>query len=130
MACHSRVSSAGERVRPSEPLHHTEEGSITMEMSIVELESELAAALPTRTLMSRRHGRRMGSASAHANNGSVANGNSTSQSIMNSQSAVLTGVNNAGTGGIMTLPTGAQFNGGLVIQAGLNSNSNSNTQFG
>jgi hypothetical protein len=93
-----------------------------MEMSIVELESELAAALPTRTLMSRRHGRRMSSGGTSANNGSVANGNSTSQSIMNSQTAVLTGVNNG--------PAGAQFNGALVAQIGANNNSNSNTQFG
>src|SRR5690348_2215988 len=88
------------------------------ELSLTELESELAAALPTRSLMSRRHGRR----GVSANNGSVANGNSTDQSIRNSQTAALLGVN-SGRAGI-------QANGALVLQLGLNSNSNTNTQFG
>jgi hypothetical protein len=105
-------------------------------MSLNELESELSAALPIRTLMSRRHGRRMSSASAHANNGSVANGNSTSQSISNPQSVVATGVNNAGNGGNggigaqIPLGGGLQINAALALQVGANNNSNSNTQYG
>ena len=90
-----------------------------MEMSLIELESELAAELPARSLMSRRHGRRH---SVSANNGSVANGNSTNQTISNPQTAILTGINSG--------PAGAQFNGALVAQLGLNHNDNTNTQFG
>src|SRR5689334_17527200 len=96
-----------------------------MEMSLIELASELAAALPTRDLMSCRRRRRHHAASNNgtsANNGSVANSNSTSQTISNPQTAVLTGVNNG--------PAGLQANGALVAQIGANSNSNSNTQFG
>ncbi len=88
------------------------------ELSLIELESELSAELPTRTLMSRRHGRR----GTSANNGSVANGNSTSQSINNAQTAALLGVNSG--------YAGLQANGALVLQLGLNNNSNTNTQFG
>jgi hypothetical protein len=108
------------------------------ELSLIELESELAAALPARSLMSRRHGRRIGGTSA--NNGSVANGNSTGQTISNSQTTVGTGVSSAATqgningGGVpdskIELPCGLTLNGALVIQAGLNSNSNTNTQSG
>ena len=90
------------------------------ELSLIELESELSAELPTRSLMSRRHGRRIGGTSA--NNGSVANGNSTNQTISNPQTAILTGINSG--------PAGAQFNGALVAQLGLNHNDNTNTQFG
>src|SRR5579884_790713 len=106
-----------------------------MEMSLIELERELSAALPTRTLMSRRHGRRGGTS---ANNGSVANGNSTTQNINNSQLAAATGANVAltgtGTGMTMPMPEGVglgplSLNGALVVQAGLNQNNNSNTQF-
>jgi hypothetical protein len=91
------------------------------ELSLVELESELSAELPARELMSRRRGAR---AHAHANNGSVANANATSQTISAPQTAVLTGVNTAGLLGIQ------QANAALVAQVGLNTNSNSNTQFG
>ncbi len=91
-----------------------------MEMTLFELESELAAALPERSLMSRRHGRR--GTSAKANFGSVANANSTNQAINNSQTAALLGVN-SGAGQL-------QANAALVAQIGLNSNSNTNTQFG
>jgi hypothetical protein len=93
-----------------------------MEMSLIELESELAAELPTRSLMSRRHARRHG---VSANNGSVANGNSTKQVIFNPQIAIITGVNSAGNGG-----AGLQANGALIAQAGLNANGNGSTQFG
>ena|SRR5579863_9346192 len=99
-----------------------------MEMSLSELESELAAELPERSLMSRRkmrYGYHPNSGGTHANNGSVANGNSTNQVIFNPQIAIITGVNNAGTGG-----AGAQFNGALVAQAGLNGNGNGSTQYG
>ena len=78
------------------------------ELSLSELEAELSAELPTRAMM--RHRRRHGGTSAHAAFGSVANANSTHQTISNPQTAVLTGIN---TGGI-----------------GANSNSNTNTQFG
>ena len=88
------------------------------ELSLIELESELSAELPTRSLMSRRHGRH----SVSANNGSVANGNSTNQSIRNSQTAALLGVNSG--------RAGLQANGALVLQLGLNHNDNTNTQFG
>ncbi len=109
------------------------------ELSLTELEGELAATLPTRTLMSRR--RAHSSGGTHANNGSVANGNSTSQNISNSQTAVGTGVsslatqgnNNGGADGApaqFELPGGFTFNGALVVQAGLNNNSNGNTQYG
>jgi hypothetical protein len=94
------------------------------EMSLIELESELAAELPTRSLMSRRkmkYGFHPHS-SAHANNGSVANANSTNQVIFNPQIAIITGVNNGGAG--------LQANGALIAQAGLDSNTNGNTQFG
>ena len=94
------------------------------ELSLVELESELSAELPARTLMSRRkmkYGFHPNS-SAHANNGSVANGNSTNQVIFNPQIAIITGVNTGGAG--------LQANGALIAQAGLDSNANTNTQFG
>ncbi len=94
-----------------------------MEMSLIELESELAAALPTRSLMSRRHGRRHGSTSAKANFGSVANANSTSQTVSNPQTAVLTGINSDPARRL-------QANAALVLQVGHNTNSNTNTQFG
>ncbi len=93
-----------------------------IEMSLVELESELAAELPTREMMSRRHGRRGASAHAHANNGSVANGNATNQSINNSQTAALLGVNSGRALG--------QANAALVAQIGADRNTNTNTQFG
>ncbi len=96
-----------------------------MEMSLIELESELAAALPTRNLMCRRRARRHHSGSNNgtsANNGSVANSNSTSQSISNPQTAIATGINSG--------PAGLQANGALVAQIGANNNSNTNTQFG
>ncbi len=92
------------------------------ELSLVELESELSALLPARELMSRRHGRRHGGTSAKANNGSVANANSTSQSISNPQTATLLGVNSG--------PAALQFNGALVAQIGADRNTNTNTQFG
>ncbi len=96
------------------------------EMSMIELESELAAELPSRSLMSRRRMRYgfhpHSGTSAHANNGSVANGNSTNQVIFNPQIAIVTGVN----GG----PALGQANGALIAQAGLNQNNNTNTQFG
>jgi hypothetical protein len=95
------------------------------EMSLIELESELAAELPTRSLMSRRkmrYGFHPNSGGTHANNGSVANGNSTNQVIFNPQIAIITGVNGGGAG--------LQANGALIAQAGLDSNANGNTQFG
>ena len=93
------------------------------ELSLVELESELSALLPARELMSRRHGRRHGGTSAKANNGSVANANSTSQTISAPQTAIVTGIN----GGLLGI---GQNNRALVAQVGLNTNTNSNTQFG
>jgi len=98
------------------------------ELSLIELESELSALLPSRELMcarrrcrAKRHYAHRGGNGTSANNGSVANSNSTSQTINNSQTAVVTGVN--GTGAL-------QGNGALVAQVGANQNSNSNLQFG
>ena len=100
---------------------------MTYELSLVELESELSSELPERSLMScrRRRSRRHhhgGGNGTSANNGSVANSNSTNQVIFNPQVAIVTGVN----GG----PAGRQTNGALIAQVGANSNSNTNTQFG
>ncbi len=103
------------------------------ELSLVELESELSALLPARELMCHRarkivkkkaapHGH--GGTSAGANNGSVANANSTDPTINAPQTAVLTGVNGGGLVGV------GQNNAALVAQVGLNRNTNSNTQFG
>jgi hypothetical protein len=101
------------------------------ELSLVELESELSAELPTRDLMCcrrrrkkhhRHHSGNGGNNGTSANNGSVANSNSTKQVIFNPQVAIVTGVNGGGAG--------VQGNGALITQAGLNSNSNTNTQFG
>jgi hypothetical protein len=58
------------------------------ELSLVELECELAAELPTRALMRRR---RMHSGGAHAAYGSAAASNSTSQSNVNPQTFINTG---------------------------------------
>jgi hypothetical protein len=82
------------------------------ELSLVELEAELAAELPARPMLRAR---------AHAHHGSVANANSTRQVIFNPQIAIITGVN-GGLIGANTVP--------LVIQAGGNSNANTGTQFG
>lgn len=99
------------------------------ELSLVELESELFAELPTRDLMCARRRRRKkhhrqhaGNNGTSANNGSVANSNSTKQVIFNPQVAIVTGVNGNGAG--------LQGNGALITQAGLNTNGNTNTQFG
>jgi hypothetical protein len=59
------------------------------ELSLVELESELAAELPTRNLLRRR--RRHGGTSAKASFGSGANANSTHQENFNPQTVVNTG---------------------------------------
>src|SRR5947209_8597266 len=70
------------------------------ELSLIELESELSAELPTRNLMSRRHGRRHHSCgnnggnngtSAYANNGSGANAASQNITVAPVQTAVATG---------------------------------------
>jgi hypothetical protein len=58
------------------------------ELSLVELESELAAELPTRNLLRRR---RHGGTSARASFGSGANANSTDQQNFNPQTVVNTG---------------------------------------
>ncbi len=98
---------------------------MTYELSLAELENELAFALPERSLMShrRRSRRRHGGTSAAANNGSVANANSTEQIIFNPQIAIVTGVN----GGLFGA---GQNNRALIAQFGLNRNTNTNTQFG
>ncbi len=57
------------------------------ELSLVELESELAAELPTRNLLRRRRG----GASARASFGSAAAANETSQSNWNPQTVINTG---------------------------------------
>ncbi len=57
------------------------------ELSLVELESELAAALPSRNLM-RRH---RGGVKAHASYGSGANANGTEQVNSNAQTVVNSG---------------------------------------
>jgi hypothetical protein len=57
------------------------------ELSLVELESELAAELPTRNLLRRKHA----SAHARASFGSGANANATSQENFNPQTVVNTG---------------------------------------
>jgi hypothetical protein len=59
------------------------------ELSLVELESELSAELPTRNLLRRR--RRHGGTSAKASFGSGANANSTDQLNSNAQTVVNTG---------------------------------------
>ena len=65
------------------------------ELSLVELESELAAALPSRNLMCCRRRRRRhasgGQGGTSASYGSAANGNMTSQSNNNPQTVVNTG---------------------------------------
>jgi hypothetical protein len=83
------------------------------ELSVAELESEIATALPERALMHhhRRRRRHHNGGGTSANNGSVANSNRTSQVIFNPQVAI-----GGGRGGI--------------VQIGGNSNTNSNTQFG
>ncbi len=58
-----------------------------------------------------RYGFHPNSGGTHANNGSVANGNSTNQVIFNPQIAIITGVNGGGAG--------LQANGALIAQAGL-----------
>jgi hypothetical protein len=81
------------------------------ELSLVELESELSAELPTRNLMRRR--RHMGGGtSAHASFGSGANANSTDQLNSNAQTVV-----NSGT----------VKSGGIRVSS-YNTNSNHNTQ--
>jgi hypothetical protein len=113
------------------------------ELSLVELESELSTALPSRELMCARRRRKAKkhASSANngtsANNGSVANSNSTSQSISNAQTVAATGVNvagNGGNGGVAadTIPAlgGIQANGALAFQLGADNNSNSNLQYG
>src|SRR5579884_1150059 len=104
--------SAGERIHPM------------TELSLVELESELSAELPSRSLMSRRkmkYGYHPHHHGTSANNGSVANSNSTKQVIFNPQIAIVLGANNGGA---------LQGNGALIAQAGLNANGNGSTQFG
>jgi hypothetical protein len=59
------------------------------ELSLVELESELSAELPTRNLLRRR--RSHGGTSARASFGSGANANSTDQLNSNAQTVVNTG---------------------------------------
>jgi hypothetical protein len=96
------------------------------ELSLAELESELSAELPERSLMSRRkmkYGFHPNSGGTHANNGSVANSNSTKQVIFNPQIAIVLGVNSgAGNGGQINVP--------LITQLGADANGNTNTQFG
>ncbi len=58
------------------------------ELSLVELERELAAELPTRNLLRRRRGAH---ASARASFGSGANANATEQENINPQTVVNTG---------------------------------------
>jgi hypothetical protein len=78
------------------------------ELSLDELLAEGGSELPERALM--RHRRRHGGASASAFGGSVANSNSTDQSISNPQIAI--------------------GNGGPVTQVGNNTNSNTTSQSG
>ena len=81
------------------------------ELSLVELEAELAAELPARPMLRAR---------AHAHHGSVANANSTRQVIFNPQIAIILNAN--GGGAAAQVP--------LVVQSGLNANGNTNSQFG
>jgi hypothetical protein len=74
---------------------------MTHELSLVELESELAAELPTRNLLRRRKRQAWGwfpQASAHASNGSGANANATYQINFNPQVVINNG--SVGLGGI------------------------------
>jgi hypothetical protein len=74
---------------------------MTHELSLAELESELAAELPTRNLMRRRKRQPFGwfpQASAHASNGSAANANATYQINFNPQIVINNGT--VGLGGI------------------------------
>ncbi len=94
------------------------------ELSLVELESELAAELPTRNLLMCRHSVRRvvrkpvsheGGTSANASFGSGANANSTDQANSNPQTVVNTGVVNGGE------------RGGIDLDS-FNKNSNHTTQ--
>jgi hypothetical protein len=78
-------------------------------MSLVELESELSAELPTRNLLRRRRGP---SAHARASFGSAANANATQQENFNPQTVV---------------NTGKVFGQGIEIES-YNKNDNWNTQ--
>jgi hypothetical protein len=82
---------------------------MTQELSLAELESELSAELPDRTLM-RRH---RGGASARASFGSVANANRTYQINFNPQVLINTG----------------NVNGNILVTSN-NRNANTATQFG
>jgi hypothetical protein len=83
---------------------------MTHELSLVELESELSAELPTRNLMRRR--RHHGGTSARASFGSGANANSTDQLNSNAQTVVNTG----------------KVTGSGIRVSSYNQNDNSNTQ--
>ncbi len=83
--------------------------SASVELSLDELLGESGSELPERALMRHRRRRKVSSA-AFASDGSVANSNSTSQSIDNPQIAI--------------------GNGGNVTQVGNNTNNNSTTQVG
>jgi hypothetical protein len=72
-----------------------EETMMTHELSLAELDSELAAELPTRNLLRRR---KRASAHASASNGSGANANATYQINFNPQIVINNG--SVGLGGI------------------------------
>jgi hypothetical protein len=91
------------------------------ELSLVELESELAAELPTRNLLRRR--RRHGGTSAKASFGSGANANSTDQQNFNPQTVV-----NTGRVESQPVPTWTEDRGGGISVESYNQNDNSNTQ--
>ncbi len=65
-----------------------EESTMTHELSLAELESELVAELPTRNLLRRR---KRASAHASASNGSAANANATYQINFNPQIVINNG---------------------------------------
>ncbi|HEX6817558.1 MAG TPA: hypothetical protein VF120_04225 [Ktedonobacterales bacterium] len=93
-----------------------------IELSLVELESELSAVLPPRNLMCHRRRRKVkhcscgngGSNGISADHGSAANGNVTNQTNSNPQTVV---------------NTGRLHDAGIHVDSH-NSNSNSNTQTG
>ena len=90
------------------------------ELNLIELESELSAELPTRNLMSRRHGRRHGGNSAMANNGSGANAASQSATVVPVQTAFANNgdASNRITGGIEVEQTLSQQNSPVNLALG------------
>ena len=82
---------------------------MTHELSLVELESELSAELPTRNLMRRR---KRASAHASASFGSAANANATYQINFNPQVVINNG----------------KIDGGGIRISSFNHNNNDNTQ--